>query len=151
VGRSLTKLCVNGMRNGVSAATGLGAMRATVMTRSAACASGSAAIGASVRRFSLLGKIARWSQKLALASEGRGLRWKNRGADQEQQCRGAASSAAVDGAGHGEEPPHRDRVHERVHRGEGADGVPAPTHAMLTAGASGARRSPPIRRMCWWS
>ena len=134
-GERWTKLCVNGMRNGVSAATGMGGNARDCH--------------AAVRRIciQLGGEFVRVGQKLGYklgnvgalphrdAGEGDGRRGEvlrgDRAPDDAGRCRPGGAQrlpAAVDGAGHGEGPPYRDRVHERFHRHRGRSGRRQGTH-----------------------
>ena len=146
-GERWTKLCVNGMRNGVSAATGLGgnARDSHDAIRRICIRLGGESVRVGQALGFTLGKIgALEPEKLALASEG------NRGALEEIEALMLAGTnaagaqrpaAAIDGAGHGEGPPHRDRVHERLHRGEGRRGRRAGADACDADRGGEARRA----------
>ena len=134
-----TKLCVNAMRNGVSAATGMGgndrdrhdAVRRVCIKLGGEAVRVGQALGYKLGKVGALPpeKLARAvGRRTRCAGRSRSLHARRR---RGRRTRGV--SAAVDGAGHGQGPPHRDRVDERLHRrGRCQAGVPAPTNAMIT-------------------
>jgi 2-dehydropantoate 2-reductase len=133
-GERWTKLCVNGMRNGVSAATGMGgnARDNHAAVRRICIQLGGESVRVGQALGYKLGKVGALPyEMLAKAMEG----------DAGTQ----RLPAAVDGAGHGEGPPHGDRVHERVHCVRGCQGRNPRTDARDAdpAGAAGGARGDP--------
>ena len=121
-GERWTKLCVNGMRNGVSAATGMGGNERDRhdAIRRICIKLGSESVRVGQALGYKLGKIGvaairrswRWPAKATAPhwTRSRSRCWRHR------RKLARAVSAAVDGAGHGEGPAHRNRTDERLHR-----------------------------------
>ena len=123
-GERWSKLCQNGMKNGVSAATGL---TGSDCDRNDAIRRFSIKLGGeAVRVGQALGyhleKIGKFEpETLAQACGGRQGRARRGRGDpaaglQHQPQPARRHPAPVDGPGHPQGPPHRDRVHERLHR-----------------------------------
>jgi 2-dehydropantoate 2-reductase len=120
-GERWSKLCVNGMHNGVSAASGLSGndMRQDARVRRVIIKLGGEAVRigqaqGSARRHRRPGRRhigARVGRRSRRARRGRVA---DAGAAQLAAAQRAA--AAVDGPGHAERPAHRDRLHQRRHR-----------------------------------
>ena len=121
-GERWTKLCVNGMRNGVSAATGMGgnARDNHAAVRRVCIQLGGEAVRVGQKLGYRLGKVGALPfEMLAKAMEGEATSYAEieRADDRGRSRSGGAQrlSAAIDGAGHGEGPAHRNRVHEWFH------------------------------------
>ena len=134
-GERWSKLCQNGMKNGVSAATGLTGAdcdRNDAIRRFSIKLGGEAvrvgqALGYHIEK---IGKME--PETLAKASEGDKAALDEIETDpaaglQRQPQPARRHPAPVDGAGHPQGPPHRDRVHERLRR--------RPRHLHRRAGA----------------
>ena len=123
-GERWSKLCQNGMKNGVSAATGLTGAdcdRNDAIRRFSIKLGGEAvrvgqALGYHIEK---IGKME--PETLAKASEGDKAALDEIETDpaaglEHQSQPARRHPAPVDGPGHPQGPPHRDRVHERLHR-----------------------------------
>jgi 2-dehydropantoate 2-reductase len=139
-GERWSKLCVNGMHNGVSAASGFLGQRDApgrphppdhhqARRRGGADRPGAGLQARGHRRPGRREAGARLGRRQRRAGGGRGA-----DAGAPKLAAAQRGAAPVDGPGHDEGPAHRDRLHQRRHRrARRGDRPPAPTHEKLIA------------------